>query len=439
MTDQQFGAEGPEGPDRSAEPRRPGDRPVSDGSGPGGESPERERQHAAEPGLDARTDASRQPSGEAGTDASGATSGQDGGADSGTGGGTDSGTGGHAGGRDRDTDPAADDDWSLGPAVDEQALRRLLQTVVDDIEPSQDSLEQLRRAVPARRTRKRQALVGAAAAVLFAGTAVPALVHVANTDSAAEDRPANAASSQLTQGTGEQDDTGSGADSGRRPGANGAKDGKNDSKDGKKEDREEELEDGATGGGADPSETMAVSSPSCLRTQLGSGTAFKGEPDAEGKIYGTFQVLNVSATACAVSGPGAVTTVSQGNAETIPVIDHTPGDAATGLPDPATEVTKLILKPGQAYEVKFAWVPAEGTSGGCPTPGASPDPSSSGSTSGDPQTQSAQETSEEPPQPTGGVLVRHTPDSGEPAAAETTLSDVCSGTIYRTGVLAVSS
>ncbi|MCZ0980185.1 hypothetical protein O1L60_17650 [Streptomyces diastatochromogenes] len=49
-----------------------------------------------------------------------------------------------------------------GDGDDELALRRLFQDAVSGLEPSHGSLEHLRRAVPARRARKRQALVGAA-------------------------------------------------------------------------------------------------------------------------------------------------------------------------------------------------------------------------------------------------------------------------------------
>ncbi|MEK8171549.1 hypothetical protein NKH77_25375 [Streptomyces sp. M19] len=82
--------------------------------------------------------------------------------------------------------------------VDEEALRRLMRGAVDDIEPSANALEHLRRAVPARRTRRRQALVGAVAAVVLAGVSVPALVHVATGGGDSDDRPANAASSHRT-------------------------------------------------------------------------------------------------------------------------------------------------------------------------------------------------------------------------------------------------
>ncbi|MGW2234774.1 hypothetical protein ACWCWE_12330, partial [Streptomyces sp. NPDC001759] len=73
-----------------------------------------------------------------------------------------------------------DDQSPDGFDSDELALRRMLHQAVQTVEPRDGTLEHLRRAVPARRARKRQAMVGMAAAALFLGTAIPALVHVSN-------------------------------------------------------------------------------------------------------------------------------------------------------------------------------------------------------------------------------------------------------------------
>ncbi|MBQ0985457.1 hypothetical protein KBZ10_13220 [Streptomyces sp. F63] len=338
----------------------------------------------------------------------------------------------------------ADSTGAPGPAMDEEALRRLLRTVVEDIEPSRDSLEHLRHAVPARRARKRQALVGAAAAVLLAGTAVPGLLRVADPGTAAEDQRANAASSQRTQGgadgTGGESEGGAAAE--RKPGKAAEKDGGKAAGENGKSRGEQQPGGGTAGAGASPTEGMAASSPSCERTQLGNGTALSGEPDAESKIYGSFRLVNVSDTTCTVSGPGLVTAVPQGAADDVQVVDHTLGDAATGLPDPAANVQKLILEPGKAFEIRFAWVPAGGAAGGCPTPGTSPEPETSGSPGGGEGTTSdggdqtmGSPTAEEPPS-SGSVVLTHTPESGEPAAASVTIANVCAGTVYRTGVIA---
>ncbi|WP_370420240.1 hypothetical protein AB8O64_19385 [Streptomyces sp. QH1-20] len=332
--------------------------------------------------------------------------------------------------------------------VDEQALRRLLHGAVGDLEPSADALEHLRRAVPARRTRRRQAVVGVAAAVILGGTAMPALLRVATTGGAADDRPANAASSQQTE---------EGAAEGRRSGGGEGEEpevGSSHPADRKDEEHKEERkgEDarpeshagGATGGPLPgPTSTLAATSPTCDRNQLGNGAGSVGVADREGRVYGSFRVVNVSHAVCTVGGPGAVDVAGQGSADTsrVSVVDHTAGDAATGLPDPSTEPSEVILQPGQAYEVKFAWVPAsgggpsgcasDGGGGASPSPVASTPPAS-GTTAMDQPT--GQDTPE--PKPPASVVVSHTPDTGEPTAADAKINDACAGTVYRTGPLA---
>ncbi|WP_436843491.1 hypothetical protein [Streptomyces hundungensis] len=86
-------------------------------------------------------------------------------------------------------------------AADERALRRLLHGTVEDLKPSEGALEHLRAAVPLRRARKRQAVVGSIAAALLVATAVPAFLHVANTAGSADDLPAVAGHGERTHGT----------------------------------------------------------------------------------------------------------------------------------------------------------------------------------------------------------------------------------------------
>ncbi|MCZ0994277.1 DUF4232 domain-containing protein [Streptomyces noursei] len=122
---------------------------------------------------------------------------------------------------------------------------------------------------------------------------------------------------------------------------------------------------------------MDVTSPVCGRDQLGKGTGTVRPADASGRVYGAFRVVNTSDSACSVEGGGTVDLTPQGStkADKIHVVDHTSGDDATGLPDPATTPDQLVLKPGQAYEVKFAWIPAAGGgTTGCVSPGPSPTP-----------------------------------------------------------------
>ncbi|GAA2309672.1 hypothetical protein SVIO_054640 [Streptomyces violaceusniger] len=339
-----------------------------------------------------------------------------------------------------------DDDEPGGE--DEEALRRLLHRVVDELEPSSDSLDHLRRAVPARRARRRQALVGAVAAVVLGCAAVPALVHVATTSDSSNDRPANAASSHRTpEASGGPHGEGSGGKD-----ADGPSDMVEEHKGGKGKDKEKDRpskgEESSSGGAVpDPTNTLNATSPTCSRAQLTSGGAGSvGAADAEGRVYGSFRVVNVSDRACTVEGSGSVGVSAQGGADAsrILVVDHTAGDAAAGLPDPSTQPGTLILKPGQAYEVKFAWIPASGGgTSGCSTTGSpTPDPSTDAAQDGPQDDPSTGDPGGTPGGGGGGepqdasVLVSHTPEAGDPAAASVTIGGACAGTIYRTGLLA---
>ncbi len=342
-----------------------------------------------------------------------------------------------------------------GRGVGEDELRRLLHSAVGDLEPAPDSLEQLRRAVPARRRRRRHAVVGAAAALLLGGTSIPAMVHVANFADGPEDRPANAASTQRTPG-GTEGTHGEGTEhSGKPPAGHGGKktDPGKPAEPGKSPDAAERKPSAGTSTPY-PSGTMDVTSPACSRAQLGNGVSSVGPADASGRVYGSFRVVNTSDTACSVEGGGEIGVLPQGGTDSsrVSVVDHTAGDAAPALPDPITTPDQLVLKPGQAYEVKFAWVPAEGGgTTGCsapppsPTPvpskapgEKSPDSSSSvsgeggGSTTGGSQAGGNEGTPGGGSNPPGGIVLSHTPEAGEPAAADAKLPDACAGTVYRT-------
>jgi hypothetical protein len=181
-----------------------------------------------------------------------------------------------------------------------------------------------------------------------------------------------------------------------------------------------------------------MSAPLCTADQLGGATSTLGDPDSTGTIYGSFAVSNISTTACEVIGAGSVNTVTDGAADDakVSVVNHVAGDAATGLPDPSTEVTSLALQPGTSYVVKFAWVPSET----CPiTSDPSPDPSptddvTTGGTSTDNGGTSAQLLRADGVVD-GSVTISHTDQTGT-ATASTTVSNACAGTVYRTGMLA---
>ncbi|MGQ4726978.1 hypothetical protein ACUN3E_04875 [Streptomyces sp. Ju416(a)] len=339
--------------------------------------------------------------------------------------------------------PAADRSREL----DEVALRRMLHGAVRDISPSEGTLDHLHRAVPARRARRRQAVVGAAAAALLIGTAVPAFVHVATSDGPSTHRPAIAGHGEQAQG-GNGEEPGP-EEAGRRtvqPTERESEGGKGEAAPDPSPSRGEGSDpDGAVAGEKSDSPSVDYASlPVCDPGQLGVASASTDAPGADGTVYGSFRMANVSGTDCTVSSNGTVgfTALGAADSQKIVVVQHAAGDAAPGLPDPSQEPGTVLLKPAMAYEVRFAWVPTDT----CPTVGPSPSPTPSadgaGGTEGEgPENQSgvdAQSLYEDGGTTAeGSVAVTHTPESGAPTA-QTEIPNACSGTIYRTGVLATS-
>ncbi|MFF3759411.1 hypothetical protein [Streptomyces sp. NPDC002185] len=360
-----------------------------------------------------------------------------------------------------------------GAGDDELALRRLFQNTVGDLEPARGSLEHLRRAVPARRARKRQAVVGAAAAAVLIGTAVPAFVHVAASGGLSAANPVNA-------GHGEQAQGGTGTETGIEGGHSSTAPASSVSPSPEGADgtsgKPERPGGGASGDG--PRATLGGdpgSTPRCTPGQLGVGAAQAGGTEADGKVYGTFRIANVSGQDCLVDGAGLVGFEARGAADPgrISVARHTSGDEGGGLPDPSQEASSLVLKPSASYEVRFVWVPSETcpTTGGTPTPTpttppeptatppeptatptggtSSPDPStgtdSGGTGTGPGPEQGAGADSGAAPQllradggtAEGSVVISHTAEPGGPTASAV-VPNACAGTIYRTGVLATS-
>ncbi|MFF7309607.1 hypothetical protein [Streptomyces sp. NPDC008137] len=338
-----------------------------------------------------------------------------------------------------------DDQSPKGFDSDELDLRSMLHQVVQEVEPRDGTLEYLRKAVPQRRTRKRQAVVGMAAAFLFVGTAVPALVHVSNS-TGSDANPSAIGHASETQGGASE---GKGPDGGES--ATGDSSGKTEGK--QKGDKKEKDKDKGTGGaaagatqGADPSSTTAAGIAACTAAQLGPAAGSSAAPDSTGAVYGSFRVTNVSAASCTVTGPGSVSALPQGAADIskVSTARHAAGDAAAGLPDPSLEAAQLVLEPGAAYDVKFAWVPTET----CPTPGGSvggpgdpsPEPTQTGDTTETGGTSTGGETGTAPQLATeegtadGSVAVTYTPGTGS-GASSVTVSNACAGTVYWTGVL----
>lgn len=343
------------------------------------------------------------------------------------------------------------DDQNLdGPGPDgldseELALRRMLHQAVLEVEPRDGTLDHLRKAVPARRARKRQAVVGMAAAALFFGTAIPALVHVSNSTGSGVD-PSMAGNTSQAQGGTSQDKNPDGGSS-TSGGSTGQASGQNTGGQ-KNEGKGKTPGTGITS--AYPSASAGTAAPVCTAAQLGSTSSTVDAPDSAGTVYGTFTVTNVSTTSCTVGGAGSVSTLAQGAADAskINVVQHTSGDAASGLPDPSTEVPQLVLLPGSAYQIRFAWVPSEtcptssGSTGGTDTGGttATPTPTEdAGSTTGDTTggTGTSTQLFTEDGTADGSVAVSHTAEAGSPTVTAT-VPGACAGTVYRTGVLAGS-
>lgn len=337
----------------------------------------------------------------------------------------------------------------VGFGSDELALRNLLHQAVAEIEPRDGTLQHLRRAVPARRARKRQAVVGMAAAALLMGTAVPALVHVSNS-TGAEVNPSFAGHGSETQ-EGEGQSKGQSGGSGSSGGSSGGstESGKGSGKD--KDEKDKGESNGSTGTAPEASSTLA-SAAACTAAQLG-GTASVGAPDSVGAVYGSFQVSNISDSSCTVAGAGAVSTTAQGAADAtkISVVNHVAGDAAAALPDPSLSPTTLLLAPGSSYQVQFAWVPSEpcpssggdttgSTSGGGePTPDPTPTENGTGSTTttSDGGNSVSTQMYTEDGVVDGSVLVSHTAEGGV-GTFSTAVSNACAGVVYRTGLLTTS-
>ncbi|MEV5235836.1 hypothetical protein [Streptomyces pseudogriseolus] len=340
------------------------------------------------------------------------------------------------------------DEQSLeGLDSDELHLRTLLHQAVQDVEPSDGTLDYLRRAVPARRARKRQALVGAAAAVLFLGTAVPAAVHVSTTSGSDADPSAVGHASQAQGGTGEGKDPGSGETTAGGASDQVGGDKKDPAEEGDKAGASSGTSTGASEGG-EPSAGTTTDAPVCTAAQLGPAIATSATPDTAGAVYGSFRVSNVSGASCVVDNAGTVSVTPQGTADAakIGTARHVAGDAAAALPDPSLEAATVVLEPGGAYEVQFAWVPSETcpvpgdtTGGGTGGPSADPTPTeeptnttgaSTGTGTGTTTQLLRQEGGTE-----GSVAVTYTAAMGS-GSATATVTNACAGTVYWTGLLA---
>ncbi|MET9697070.1 hypothetical protein ABZY31_09095 [Streptomyces sp. NPDC006529] len=354
------------------------------------------------------------------------------------------------GGHDHDRAPGSP--GPLGP----DDLRGLLHGAVGGLAPSDGALERLRHAVPVRRARKRRAVIGAAAAVLLCGTAVPAAMHLTAAESPPGDHPAMAghgAAAEGEPGGGSSDPHAAGggeAPATAQPPAPGQGAGGADSTPGPAASAQAVGGAGtgpaatgaATGGG--PLPPAAAGLPGCADAQLGVVASARGA-EADGKVYGSFRVTNVSAAGCTVTGADTVTAAPASGAATgktaVTVLAHTAGDPATGLPDPAVETPGLILQPAAGYEVRFAWVPDTPCTGATAEPGTKTPPAGTAQDTGaraDADSGTGAQPSASPTPQGAGIAVTHTVQPGAPAT-RTTLPAACGGTLYRTGVIALDA
>lgn len=327
---------------------------------------------------------------------------------------------------------ASDDDAALfGETPDEAALRALMHGAVRDLHGAPDALEHLRRAIPLRRQRRKQAALGAVAAVLLIGMAVPAVVHAAGNSGRPHAAPAGLASSQYSS-PGADGNTRTWGDPGPsgEPSAPQGGASKPPSSGGIKN-----LPTGPTGTGAPV--------PDCSSAQLGQGDSQAGSPDSGGRVHGWFRVANVSATACTVPSSGIVQAVAQGAADQaqIQVVENAGGDPGLQLPSSGTN-GPVVLSPGQDYEIAFAWVPSSAGTGGCPTPttppvtptptdtATDPDGTDSGTDSSGSSGESAQQQAPSASMPPGSIVLNHTPAAGAPVVDGPVIEGACAGTVY---------
>jgi hypothetical protein len=340
----------------------------------------------------------------------------------------------------------------------ELALRRLLHDAVRDLEPREEALDRLVQEIPARRVRRRQTAVGAAASILLAVASVPAFLHVSQFGGS---DTAGTVSTSAGFVPGSSPDTfgvpqpgASGRNFGQYPGAGlygiapvtGTA-------------RPRVSAPGVIAASTPPGAPVTGGSPACARVQLGRGSAHTAAADEQGRVYGSFKVTNVSASSCTVSGDGQITVTAQGSTDPtkIEVVDHTAGDPATDLPDPASEPDSVVLIPGQAYQVQFAWIPAPGGgTTGCaaeptpPTDGGSDDSGGLSGIDGSGSSNAAAAVSTDgggtpydpPPSDSAsptpsadGIALADVPPGGGPSAASTTITGACAGTVYRTNPL----
>lgn len=357
----------------------------------------------------------------------------------------------------------------------EESLRQLLHGVADRVEPDPTSLEQIQHAIPIRRARRRNTFIGAGAAALAVGVTLP-LMQAGVVPGPLNDRAGNAAHSAHADS---EEANGADALAGGQGGDsvpgperhhNGAGGG------------EQETPSNSPAGSGSPSagdEELSSTAPSCSNTQLGNPDVAVGDPDSQGRVYGSFQLSNISDEACRVRDGDGMTATGKGRADGVAfqVLEHTSGGRASELPDPSETRGPVILRPGESYEVQFAYLPAPETGVRCvpkddkeptdPPPGEGGDDGGDGGEGGDgggsEGADGGGDGGDEAPGGEGGdggsgesgvtvlssrgagdtesegaVLLNYTPAAGDPQLPTAYVKSSCPGTVYRTGPLSVS-
>ncbi|WP_051966908.1 hypothetical protein [Kitasatospora mediocidica] len=257
-------------------------------------------------------------------------------------------------------------------SAEEQMLRALLHRAVDGLQPTPDALPRIRRAVPARRARRRQAWTSAGLAAAVLAVAVPTLQSLGGlqlSDGSAAG-PGTVRPSEERGGSGP-------ASKGRRPLPGLPRTGAADDGDATSASTPPPIAGASalSAPGSGPSGAVPAA-PDCAAADLGRASALVGTPDATGRRYGLFTVSNVSGRACLLTDPGTLTV--SGGAGPVTVLVHTLGDPADALPDPATLPGRLLLPVAASYQLSFAWVPTAlcqpggASSSAAPTAGPSP-------------------------------------------------------------------
>ncbi|MDH6703415.1 hypothetical protein P3T27_000096 [Kitasatospora sp. MAA19] len=368
-----------------------------------------------------------------------------------------------------------------GFSAEERAVRELMRHAVADIQPEPGGLPRIRHAVPRRRAVRRGAWTGAAALALAVAVALPALHDGEHLGLSGGPGSADATSPSVATPTGTRTGGSTGTGTPSRPGPSGTGDTASPSAPATASPSPGTSTTRPDGTPAAPVPAASTGDsaivPLCTRADLGQGGAQVGPADADGRIYGSFTVVNVSGHGCRLGGPGAVavTVVSGTDRSLVRTADHTAGDPADALP--AMDADPPVLAPQAGYRVPFAWIPdrtcptsggggaattaaptgqggAKSAAAGSQAPaasGAAPATDASAAPSGGPQpssSPSAGPTTGTSPTATptanpstrpATATIAHTPAPGSPAVATATLPITCAGTLYRGGVQPVGA